>query len=481
LWICVSLDSEGTSFSGDSNDYGSFTDAFCTDEDADGDDFEVEDGADANTTPDDRCEQIVAQGEDDIEIVCGDGAFSNCWVGPGSAASILLQWTCEATPRKTQISLQHVDDDEPDPVTNIWVTCVREPDAVTVTASPTVVEIVPALGSVAHSEITVAVSGGGVAVNPYDTEIDITVPKCAIEIGIDDFDGDPVDPSPLVDSNWDPQTATTDEEFGGYWDVNSTQTTTTWDHIWFHADYNKCTPGDVVVTVVVEVDGGADIVRNVTINVVGPPAFITATAAPTSLICGEKSTITVKVTDAIGQNVSDNTQVELISNWGSVIAGTGATLAFPGTGPVNPLASSAAATYNGVAVAYLLTSDNHVGPYEVVAAAGGTLIATPHADDPWYDMKYSVNELSRYGYGYYGHSDYVPGAPITTQVTVTCSQPAAPAPTVTAPTTGTGSITPPNTGDAGLASSSSNGMLFVVIGAAAFVLAGIASVSYARR
>ncbi len=52
---------------------------------------------------------------------------------------------------------------------------------------------------------------------------------------------------------------------------------------------------------------------------------------------------------------------------------------------------------------------------------------------------------------------------------------------VTAPVTGTGSITPPNTGDAGLASSSSNAMLFVIVGAAAFVLAGIASVSYARR
>ena len=38
------------------------------------------------------------------------------------------------------------------------------------------------------------------------------------------------------------------------------------DDIWFHADCNKCTPGDVVVTVVIEVEGGADIVRTVTIN-----------------------------------------------------------------------------------------------------------------------------------------------------------------------------------------------------------------------
>ena len=99
------------------------------------------------------------------------------------------------------------------------------------------------------------------------------------------------------------------------------------------------------------------------------------------------------VKDALQQNVSDNTRVELISNWGSVIAGTGATLGFPGTGPVNPLASSAAATYNGVAIAYLLTSNNHVGAYEVVAAAGGTIMVEPHTDDDYYD---SVKENGRW-------------------------------------------------------------------------------------
>jgi hypothetical protein len=67
---------------------------------------------------------------------------------------------------------------------------------------------------------------------------------------------------------------------------------------------------------------------------------------------------------------------------------------------------------------------------------------------------------------------------------VTCAMPAAAAPSVTAPNTGTGtgSITPPNTGDAGLASSSQGSSMYLVIaGAVAFVLAGIASVSYARR
>jgi hypothetical protein len=325
------------------------------------------------------------------------------------------------------------------------------------------------------------------------------VPKCAIEAGIDD-----PDTTPLADSTFDKDegydwTLGTVSDFKGYrGDVarsyeNALHTQTTVDNIWFHADWNNCTPGDVVVTVTVEVDNGPDITKTVTINVVGPAAFITATASPSSVVCGEKSTITVKVTDSIGQNVSDNTQVELITNWGGVIGGTGATLGFPGTGPVNPLASSAAATYNGVAIAYLITSDTHVGSYEVVAAAGGTTglyNVAPNAtyNDTYYPYSgeyYNDNDpYTRHSDPNGGNTLLYMGAPVTSQVTVTCSMPAAPAPSVTAPNTGTGtgSITPPNTGDAGLASSSQGSSMYLVIaGAVAFVLAGIASVSYARR
>jgi hypothetical protein len=348
------------------------------------------------------------------------------------------------------------------------------------------VEIIPQIGSYAHSEIAITLSANGSPVNLDDTEIDVSVPKCAIEIG----DNNP-DTTPLADSTADSNEGFDNEDDNwAFYRLNTAGTATIVDNIWFHADWNKCTPGDVIVTVSVEVEGGADITKYVTITVVGPPAFITATAAPDRLICGEKSTITVKVTDAIGQNVSDNTQVELISNWGSVIAGTGATLGFPGTGPVNPLASSAAATYNGVAIAYLLTSNNHVGVYEVVAAAGGTLaLPSPYApagvDHDPYHYGGSASDVHDHGSsegGYYTWEGFYTGAPITTQVSVTCSLPAAPvAPTVTNPNTGTGSITPPNTGDAGLASSSSNAMLFVLVGAVAFVLGGVASVSYARK
>ena len=69
---------------------------------------------------------------------------------------------------------------------------------------------------------------------------------------------------------------------------------------------------------------------------------------------------------------------------------------------------------------------------------------------------------------------------VTSQVTVTCT---AGAPAVTAPNTGTGTISPPNTGDAGLAAagSTSNATLYVIFGAAAFAIAGLVSFGYARR
>jgi hypothetical protein len=472
--ICVEVDGNdaGQVVSADSDDYGSFTDAICDDESGGGDDFEI---------PEDQCAAVVGLGSDDIEIACGGsggGPLSTCEDNGAGEADILLFWECEDDAGLTEITLSQTGDTTID-VFSFWVFCHAQPDFIDVTAKPTTVEIIPAIGSAAHSEITIALSGDGLPIDEDDIEIDVSVPKCAIEIGYDD-----PDPSPLTD-NWPAD----DDAIVAYPASGPNEDRTVIDNIWFHADWNNCTPGDVVVTVNVEVDDGADLVDTVTIKVVGPPAFITATAAPDRLICGEKSTITVKVTDSIGQNVSDNTRVELISNWGSVIAGTGATLGFPGTGPVNPLASSAAATYNGVAIAYLLTSNNHVGAYEVVAAAGGTVgFSNPWepggqwtSDPYWSDFG---TGLDRHDYDEHNSTNALlySSAPITTQVTVTCSLPAAPvAPTVTSPNTGTGSITPPNTGDAGLASSSSNAMLFVIVGAAAFVLAGIASVSYARR
>jgi hypothetical protein len=464
--ICVTLTNDLGTFNAQASD-GEFVVAICSDQDNDTIFFEHVVGP-----PNDQDECLDQTGENTGDLTVNCAGASDCFEGgPGG---ILLFYVCDDDAAEVEVDISHetVHFD-------FFINCYAQPDAIDVTAKPATVEIVPAIGSSAHSEITIVLSGDGLPVDEDDIEIDVSVPKCAIEIGDDNPDS-----SPLSD-NW----PNDDDAIFTYSPPGPNTDKTVVDNIWFHADWNNCTPGDVVVTVHVEVDDGADLVDTVTIKVVGPPAFITATAAPDKLICGEKSTITVKVTDAIGQNVSDNTRVELISNWGSVIAGTGATLGFPGTGPVNPLASSAAATYNGVAIAYLLTSNNHVGPYEVVAAAGGTVgFSNPWepggqwTSDPWWSD--FGTGLDRHDYDEHNSTNALlySSAPITTQVTVTCSLPAAPvAPTVTSPNTGTGSITPPNTGDAGLASSSSNAMLLVVVGAAAFVLAGIASVAYARR
>ena len=246
-----------------------------------------------------------------------------------------------------------------------------------------------------------------------------------------------------------------------------------------HAGITNATPGVATVQVCIDVVGAADICKTVDVTVIGPPASVTVAASPTTLRCGEKSTITVTVKDSIGQNVSDHTRVEMVTNLGGTLAGTGAVAGF--AGPVVPISSTVAGTFGGVATAFLLTSESHSGPYEVVATTGGTSPADGQ-----------VLNGSGYYYGgeqYYGNYMGVQTTqlgifstpPVSAQVTVTCTIPApAPAATITAPRTGTG-ITPPNTGDAGLASSSSSSLVLVLGGLAAFAVAGLATLKFARR
>ncbi len=219
-------------------------------------------------------------------------------------------------------------------------------------------------------------------------------------------------------------------------------------------------PGRATITIIISVPTSTSLVVTETITVVGPPASITVAASPSSLRCGEKATITATVKDSIGQNVSDHSRVELITNLGGVLAGTGAVISQASF--TAPVSNTIAETFGGVATAFLLTSESHSGPYEVVVTAGG------HSPGLGVGGLFSTS-------------------PISAQVTVTCAIPAAvaapaPAPTVRAPSTGTGPITAPNTGDAGLAGSSgSSWVLFVIAGAAAFALAGVASLRFARR
>jgi hypothetical protein len=375
------------------------------------------------------------------------------------------------------------DDVTDNVVTNDYI-CYNAPTTATLTATPTTVEAVPAVGNISHSllVLTLTDAGGNPTVPGY--RVDWTVGgRCTIE-ALDEEDYE--DAADLWGKYKITNPATGDDieyEYSDHDGITASDTSLS-----FNIDGNTAVPGyqpksiaaavlhcegatPGVASVRAEVDRSplSDLVATADVTVVGPAAFITMTAAPNKLICGEKATILVTVTDAINQKVSDHTVVELITNFGGVIGGTGATLAFPGVNPVTPLSSGAAETFGGVATAYLLTSTTHVGSYEVVASAGGShlgeFITHPVGQD------FSNNTYFRQGY----FSTPV----VTSQVTVTCTQGA---PAVTAPSTGTGTISPPNTGDAGLAAgSSTNATLYVIAGAIAFVMAGLASIRCARR
>jgi len=134
-----------------------------------------------------------------------------------------------------------------------------------------------------------------------------------------------------------------------------------------------------------------------------------AAAAPDDVLCGEKAQISVTIKDSAGQPVSDHTLVEFVSNYGGVIAGTETSLAGGQIGgQVAPLSSATAETFNGVATAYLLTSTDHVGPYEVVISTGGSALGN------WPNGSY----LLPYGAAMRGYAPM--GPPVTSQVTVTC-------------------------------------------------------------
>jgi len=217
----------------------------------------------------------------------------------------------------------------------------------------------------------------------------------------------------------------------------------------FHAE--GCPAGVYTVTMEINNPGTAnDIEATAEITVIGPPAFITVTAAPTELVCGEKSEITVTVTDINNRPVSDNTQIEIITNWGGVFGGTGSSLT--SNQPVNPLSSATVDIIDGDGIAFLLTSPDHYGPYEVLAASTQPLFGDGLEDTPR----------------------------VTSQVTVTCT--IGVPPTEVAPDTGTGSIRPPNTGEAGLAGGSvGSGTLLAIAGATFIALAAIARRRFAAR
>ena len=155
-----------------------------------------------------------------------------------------------------------------------------------------------------------------------------------------------------------------------------------------------------------------------------PLSALTAQAED-ELICGQSKVINATIRDANGNPVSDHTRVEFVTNFGGVLASTGATLDPLAPGYVAPLSSTTAETFNGVASVILLTSTEHIGPYEVVISTGGSAytrqvplppIYTPGQTTP--NTSAQVIPPPQY------QMIYVPASPvITAQITVTCKAP----------------------------------------------------------
>jgi hypothetical protein len=374
---------------------------------------------------------------------------------------IAIRFTCNSS------SVQDIVIDQDDSDDDFFFTIMCKGDAAnaSLTVTPTTVEASPAIGNTSHSLLQVVLTDASGGPLLLGTEVTFEVDRCAVgpvadgsldarELALELFEDPPVteylalhifaDLASPTGKTFTTETLEIDTNEPTDGVPNHSEALAI-----FHAE--GCDPGPVKLKVLVDEDD--EIALEATITVVGPVAHITIAAAPTQLICGEKAEITVTATDALNHAVSEHTFIEVITNFGGVLAGTGSSLT--STQPVNPLSSTTVEIVNQKATAYLLTSDTHVGPYEVLAASSITQGFLATLDD---------------------------AAPVVAQVTVTCTKGTTP---VTAPNTGTGTSTgtirPPNTGDAGLASGSDSATLFVIAGAAAFVLAGLTSLRFARN
>jgi hypothetical protein len=197
------------------------------------------------------------------------------------------------------------------------------------------------------------------------------------------------------------------------------------------------TPGVANITAIVA-RPGSDIVLSVDVAVVGPTAVsgLTVTLDPDEVECGEVIKATAKAVDSTGAPVSPGTEVLFTTDTSSGIVG-GAEGAQGGL-----------TTVSGEVSVLIATDPGNPGIHTVIA--------------------YVINAAG------------TPSAQAS--ATYECEGAVAPAaPTVAPPATGTGTITPPSTGDAGLATGSTSATLFVIAGAVAFILAGLASVRFARN
>jgi len=309
--------------------------------------------------------------------------------------------------------------------------CVGQADSATIAVSPATVEIVPVGNSKGSSTVTVTVldqDGGRLD----GAEVTFTTDKCR-------FDGDdetsPAGGGTTVTTSSDTD-STSDDNF---LTNNPLQYSAGTAEAVLNCTGTGVTAGTAHITAIVDREG-SDIVLNAEVKVVGQTSAtgLTLTLTPDDLECGETILASVKAVDSLGQPVSDGTAIYFTTDTTSgVLGGTEG-------------AQGAVYTVGGEASVLIATDPSKNGTHTVIA--------------------YTINAVGS----------------VNAQVsdTYVCDGAVAPvAPTVAPPNngTGTGGITPPNTGDAGLAAGNSSISFALIAGAVAFALAGVASIRFARN
>jgi hypothetical protein len=312
--------------------------------------------AEAGALNGDASDDIADQFQDAIEDNCDDGDFDEFFIFDPSL--IAVDVTCnEAGTFEITFFSSFEDDDS----LTMEVTCVGEVDDMTLTADPTMVETVPVGASVEYSLIIANLVDDNDDPIVGPAIVNFSTNRCEFleEDGLSEeqfnavaaaFDNWSInDPSTAVAVNNAVATIAADEDDVSN-DVESFIADEDYDNlgvdegdniavIILDCSSNSQAPGTATITAEIDQEG-ADIVKTVTVAVVGPPATVTAAASVASVTCGDTAAIVVTVKDAAGQNVSEHTLVEAVTNFGGVLGGTGAVAAQRGL--VTPVSSTVA-------------------------------------------------------------------------------------------------------------------------------------------
>jgi hypothetical protein len=329
---------------------------------------------------------------------------------------------------------------------SIDIECIGPASSASATAngSPATVEIKPVGTSVSLSTIVVTVlDSNGKRLD--NATVTFTTNDCNLGTSsTGPFSGQSVTTTSDTDSTSDLSFVSSNSQAGGQLGAGTAEA-------YLQCNVSGATPGTATITWVVNGQIGPNGVVSsglsgtVTVKVVGPPSALKLDVSPATSTCGNPVVATATVTDAAGQSVSDGTQVFFTTTTATGVQGGSEGAQGVGT------------TVNGVASVTLSIDPMDGGTHTVSARTGG-------------------NDLTGAAV-----------AVVSQSTTINCSAVAAAAPaapaTITAPRTGTGpSIVPPNTGDAGLAASSSTSFgLYALAGVVALALVGVASLRFATR